>query len=456
MNAPLDPIVFQDARGRWAAGFTHSPHSVSEGESVGSALMDLLLGGCSNGQLRVGWAHSPTVRPQNLNSDGGRVRPPCNYCQAEQRENFSDWKAVLSLAARHRVRPLLYESLAAGKLANVPASVMRELKDFTAANAHRNLLLVGKLLKLLDLLQSHGITAAPFKGPMLASSVYGSTALRESGDLDLLLRRRDIVRARRLLMQYGFQPAFPTADETEAAYLRSLTGRREIRYLTSHCEHHLVHPDGPVNVDLHWALALREFSLPLKEADLWSWLKPRQLNGRTVPGFEAEEMLLVLCINGAKDCWERLDRICDVAQLLRGGRDLNWQRVFEAAARVGGVRMVCLGLLLAADLLDAALPPAAIERVRADTALPRLRQHVQRRLFGEAYGEVEAAGAAKSIFHLAMRERLRDRIGYCLAHLEPTVGDWAAWPLPDGLRLLHYLSRPLRLAWQSCRGRPRR
>ena len=58
------------------------------------------------------------------------------------------------------------------------------------------------------------------------------------------------------------------------------------------------------------------------------------------------------------------------------------------------------------------------------------------------------AGIGKSLLHLAMRERLHDRIGYCLAHLEPTVGDWTAWPPPGALGFLHYLFRPLRLAWR--------
>ena len=206
---------------------------------------------------------------------------------------------------------------------------------------------------MLDLLQSHGIPAAPFKGPILAHTAYGSTALREAGDLDLLVRRRDIVAAKRLLAAQGFSPAFPTATEKEAAWLQALTGHREVAYLMRHCEHHMVRRQGRVNVDLHWALALREFWLPVKEREVWGWLTPQKFAGRVVSGFAAEEMLLVLCINGAKDCWQRLDRICDVAQLLASHPDMDWRRVFACAARFGGVRMVCLGLWLAADLLGA-------------------------------------------------------------------------------------------------------
>jgi len=35
------------------------------------------------------------------------------------------------------------------------------------------------LLKLLDLFENHGIPAVPFKGPVLASSIYGDLSLRQ-------------------------------------------------------------------------------------------------------------------------------------------------------------------------------------------------------------------------------------------------------------------------------------
>jgi hypothetical protein len=50
-----------------------------------------------------------------------------------------------------------------------------------------------------------------------------------------------------------------------------------------------------------------------------------------------------------------------------------------------------------------------------------------------------------SLFHLRLRERKRDRLAYCLAHLRPGVGDWVSLPLPRGLSFLYYVIRPFRL-----------
>jgi hypothetical protein len=464
-------MIAEDVRGHFCAPF-HSTVSngLNKGEELNEAVQDdqsfscEILPGSSEGKLLLAWLSdakqtltgiAPCLKSnREIASDYRRrgakehnsPRTPVVACDfAIFHSARIDWNLVLAQAARHRVRPLLFAKLSGASAGSIPPDVLTQLKDFTAANARRNLFLIGELLRLLDLLQSHGIPAAPFKGPILASAAYGSTALREAGDLDLLVRRRDIVAAKRLLAAHGFSPAFPTASEKEAAWLQSLAGRREISYLTQHCEHHMVGRQGLVNVDLHWALALREFWLPVKEREVWGWLTSQKFAGRVVSGFAAEEMLLVLCINGAKDCWERLDRICDVAQLLARHPDMDWRRVFARAARFGGVRMVCLGLRLAADLLGAMLAPSALVRIAADGTIPGMSRQVRDRLFAKQRGQVESADAGKSIFHLAMRERLHDRIGYCLAHLEPTVGDWAALPLPKGLGWLHYVMRPLRL-----------
>ena len=49
----------------------------------------------------------------------------------------------------------------------------------------------------------------PLKGPLLAQMLYGSPGLRQSGDLDLLVRRKDFERAQVLLKDLGFQPLSP-------------------------------------------------------------------------------------------------------------------------------------------------------------------------------------------------------------------------------------------------------
>jgi hypothetical protein len=355
-----------------------------------------------------------------------------------------DWEPVLQLARDHRVTPLLYAHLKGADAGVVPSDVLQTLREEFQENAARTLRLAAEIRRILDLLAQEGIAAVSFKGLTLAAAYYGNLALREAGDIDLLIHRADIVKARRLMMDKGFRPIFPTASEAEARYLSALTDERERKYLLSHCEHHLVDEAGGVNVDLHWAITLREFSLPLDAEVLWSRLQTTTLAGKPMPTLSAEDLLFVLCINGGKDCWRRLDRVCDVAQVLHTRPDLEWERVVSEARRVGGLRILLLGLLLASDLLDAALPELVARELARDPAVGRLADEVKQTMLCKPSPD-EPSRAAMSVFHLRLRERKRDRLAYCLAHLRPGVGDWVSLPLPRGLSFLYYVIRPFRL-----------
>ena len=173
-------------------------------------------------------------------------------------------------------------------------------------NAARNLQLMAELVRLLDLFAKNGITIAPFKGVVLASSVYGDLALRDAGDIDLLVHRNDIVRAADLLVAMGHRPFYPTASTEESAFLSSLQGSRRAAYLQYHGEHHLVREDGMLNIDLHWQVSHRAISRGLDAKTLCSGLSPVEIGGRTVLTFMPKHLLLVLCDNGAKDGWADL------------------------------------------------------------------------------------------------------------------------------------------------------
>jgi hypothetical protein len=356
--------------------------------------------------------------------------------------------SLLLLAARHRVLPQIYTGLKqADALEAIGVEAVAKLRGYIQSNAGKVLRLAGELRRLAGEFDSAGIPVIPFKGLVLSARVYGDLSMRDVGDLDLLVRREDIVRAADLLVSLGHHPIFPTATPRETAYLEGLNGERRNRYLRWHCEHHLVYEPTHLNVDLHWAMSLREFSVSLDVDGIWARAKRASVAGREILTLGDEDLLIVLCLNGAKDCWERLDRICDVAHLLaRSAETLNWPTVFRLAQDAGVARMLRVGLRLASGLLSAPLPKDARRFVDRDVEVERVALGICAALF-----QVEGAKhsrTGRAAFDLRLRERWGDRAQYCLAHLRPGVGDWAAVPLPDSLSFLHFVIRPFRLVFR--------
>jgi hypothetical protein len=165
-------------------------------------------------------------------------------------------------------------------------------------------------------------------------------------------------------------------------------------------------------------------------------------------GLAPEDLLLALCAHGAKHFWARLGWICDVSELIGAQNDIVWPRVLTRARMLGSERMLLLGLFLARDLLGAQPPEAVFHEAQSDARVRSLAAQVKAWLPLE---EDPPTGALPSMrFHLAVRERLHDRIRYCLeGGLRPSYADWQFLPLPDPLFSLYYLIRPIRIMWQG-------
>jgi hypothetical protein len=133
-----------------------------------------------------------------------------------------------------------------------------------------------------------------------------------------------------------------------------------------------------------------------------------------------------------------------VAALLRVNQHMDWGQVLEQAEASGSMHILVLGLLLANDLRGAALPEGIAQRLQTDAAVTRLGVQVRAQVFREADGSAKAFETL--LFRLRGRERLRDKLRYCVHRpMTLTTGDWALLRLPDALFPLYSLLRPIRL-----------
>ena len=197
-------------------------------------------------------------------------------------------------------------------------------------------------------------------------------------------------------------------------------------------------------MDLHWGITRQGFSFPLDPERLWEQLEPVSLGGKDLLTLPTEDLLLILCVHGGKHLWERLGWICDIADLIRIHKGMEWRRVMEQARALRSERMLFLGLYLASDLLEISLPEEASQRVQADPVVRSLAARVRERLFRESN---DPRGILESwLFHIRVRERLRDGCRYCLSLvMTPTGIELTLLPLPTLLYPLYYLLRPMRL-----------
>jgi Uncharacterised nucleotidyltransferase len=343
-----------------------------------------------------------------------------------------DWEYLTRLAHEHKVLPLLFQSLNKTSPEVVPQAVLDTLRHNFQAIAHRNLLLMQELLRLLKLFDAHQIQAVPFKGPILATAIYSNLALRQFGDLDILVHKKDILKAKELMLSHNYH-----------AWHR-LSKAEEIVHLRVQFEYNFMRNDNQVFVELHWGFTPKYLAFDLDSESVWEDVQQVPIAGTKVFNLSPEKLLIILCVHGTKDLWGRLSWICDIAEVVRVHQTINWQKVIQQAKKLGSERMLLLGLYLANKLLQTSVPKEVWQKIQADPVVESLATQVCQQLFCETHNL--DGNITTWRFYLQSRENRWDKYRHILFRtFLPTVADPAFLPLPESLFFLYYLLRPLRL-----------
>jgi len=342
----------------------------------------------------------------------------------------ADWDRLLVLAEEHGVTGHLAACLSKLTEDSVPREIRQALIDRQRAQILFSLRLTAELFRLLERFAAEGIGTLVVKGPVLAVRAYGDPAMRSYGDLDLLVRQRDIRQTTELMSAAGFVPAV-SLGAIDA-------GKIPGQYLFSR-------PDSKLIVELHNDSTLRYFPrrLPLEEFFARQIRVP--LDTHEVPALSVEDELVLICIHGAKHFWERLMWIADVTALVSRQTGIDWERVADSAKAVGAERMLHTGLRLASDLLKAQLPDKVLELVQSDRVAGRLTARIGKWL--NAASSVPSGLFERAAFRLCMRGGLIAAPAYLLRlSLRTTEEDWTDGPEKNRHWLFGAIRRPFRLA----------
>jgi len=358
-----------------------------------------------------------------------RTRPAAGLRELAASE--VDWEYLFLLARRHAVVPLMYLQLDRHANDLVPSEVLHKLKKNYLENSARNTILTAELCRLINLFAASGIEAIPYKGPVLGLFAYDNVALRRFVDLDVIVKKSDVVRAREILLAEGYTPAKSLSLSQQELLLRT---QHNLQF--SRDDHRLI-------VELHWEVAPHLFASTVTAESLWQNLIAIDLHGTPVKTLSVEDLLFSLCVHGSRHLWERLAWICDLSELLVRHR-VDWAMLLQRAADADNERMFLLGLHLAEQLLDAPLPMEVKERCASDPRLRALGDKVVKNLFS---GTTHVPATSREIFryNIGVRKTLGARARYLLHMLRPTDGDLASHSLPESLNFAYYLTRPFRL-----------
>ena len=349
-----------------------------------------------------------------------------------QVKQVGDWDYLLNTANVHGLTPLLHKQLHSFADDLTPVNVLSRLKLQSVANTQNVLHLVGKQLKLYRAFKDENIPVAILKGSVLAQMAYGDLSLRHAGDIDVLITRADFNRAKTTLEALGYQMT------------PSLTPAHLASHVRSHCEIQFVRDDWFTVVDLHWALAPKNFVFKLETDEVMSRLQRVTVAGTEIETLATEDLILYLAMHGAKHLWRALEWITSLAELIRNADPIAWDVVVERAEKAHATRMLGLALRLVEKVSGPGIVPPALDAMIKDDSMETMADEVLSQIFDVAR---PAVSTETNLYNLKIMDHKRDALVSALrAVFVPTLTDWDSLSLPASLHSLYYAYRPLRLS----------
>jgi hypothetical protein len=317
--------------------------------------------------------------------------------------------------------------------AQVPSPILQTLAAEYEQNLCQSMVSTAELLQVLDAFGREHIAAMPFKGIVLAASVYPELGLRACGDLDLLIRPEDLKRATAILQERGFERL---ADDPRWMALGSECTNQ------NHEEIFVRKTDNTI-LELRWKLdfIFGRYDQAMGIESVWRNRRSLRMSGADVPDMSPEDKLLTLCVHGSRHVWSRFLWICDVAYLAKSETKLDWESAGREARALGLWRPLALGILLAHRMLGSPVDFPLLYSIQQDRTVLKLTKHFEQNMFF-APGRGPAGRVPYNFRLLNLRDRLR--LLFATDLLRPNELDRAAIPFA-GPQPLYYLVRPIRL-----------
>lgn len=118
---------------------------------------------------------------------------------------------LLEMAEAHSLSPLLYDVVKAQSLPCGEAE-LRVLRSLVLRHKRHAEARSEVLRNILHALAQPGVDVLVLKGAALAHTVYARPGLRPMSDIDLLVRKRDLEQARKILLGLGFRSTTAPSD----------------------------------------------------------------------------------------------------------------------------------------------------------------------------------------------------------------------------------------------------
>lgn len=334
-----------------------------------------------------------------------------------------DWQYVQRLAKCHGVMPLVYKRFKEVAPDLVPLDAMQQMAAWQKAHELHVFQMTADLIKVVRSLECENIPVLCLKGPVLATLLYGDPAMRDFGDLDILVKQSDYVRAKGILRRMGVVQAYP---DRVAMY------RHDSLIV------------GSSYLEIHWQITTKEFPQALEIDSLFTRSREVSINGQILHTLGTEDLVIHACQHGTQHCWGKLRYLADFISVLHTVDTTRWDAVLATARGQGLYRPLLVSMEICRGIAGLALPKK-LTRAVAYSPIVQLSGRLIRSCICHKIepGADQFDQMALNLL-VAENDKYSAINGLLATMFTPTKSDYEWIRLPNSLRWLYPGLKPVR------------
>ncbi len=260
-----------------------------------------------------------------------------------------NWSVVYSTAELHGVAPLVYSNLKKCTDINVkiPQRIMKNFQGSFYRNYFIKKIRMEKLTEALAFLNRKNIDVMLIKGFVLDILVYDYIWATSSGDIDLILKIREEMVDREVSEVWSV--------------IEKLWGFIELDIFS----HHDIDNGGV---------------LPINFQGIWDRARKINYRGYDVFIMSPEDMLISMCINSLRKRYFRLKTLCDIAEITKKYKNLNWEDVTSKAKEYHCNNIIYTALIITKMTLGCEFPEDVLYKLKVNPVRAKIISYLGQRM----------------------------------------------------------------------------
>ncbi len=209
----------------------------------------------------------------------------------------------------------------------------------------KSLKLSTETAELINHFKNKGIRAIPLKGPVLANGLYGDVGLRHFNDIDLVVDKEQLEKAKEALVKIGYVVAYPGP----------LTPKQERIYATYKKDVGLHNKERRIFIELHYGIYVHELLKREDESKLLGETEKITIHNEEIEVLDKESTFIYLVYHGCLHQYFRLFWLRDVAECIKQW-DLDHHSIISKMKALGLEKMLALSMQLAQHYFSTDVP----------------------------------------------------------------------------------------------------